>query len=180
MSKKSKNTILEKTGFKSWSQGIREISGWTQKEFETQKRVMRMRVANLNKLTGANLSAIEELFYKVKYEDRAKYYASKNKTVLPQNPIQKALSEMTTTKNAKGLALEKQEEIARNFVLDKFEGLAKVYKGADNIRNDLILDTITPKEANERLTAYAEQLKVLKRESPASWLALQDEEIGSL
>ena len=175
-----KNIILEKTGFKSWSAGIKAITGWTQKEFETQKRVMRMRVANLNKLTGAHLSAIEELFYKVKYEDKAKYYASKGKDVLPQNPIQKALSEMTTTKDAKGMALEKQEEIARRFVLDKFEGLAKVYHGANSIRNDLILDKISPAEANARLTKYAGQLKVLKRDNPATWLALQDEEIGSL
>ena len=184
MAKKT-NLMLQQSGFKSWSQGIREITGWTQKEFETQKRLMRMRVSNLNKITGTNLSAIEELFYKVKYEDRAKYYASKGKEVLPQNAIQKALSEMTTTKvitNKKGdvtKVMSRQQDIAKQFVMDKFEGLARTYKNVNETMQKLKNDEITIKEANEIMKKQADELKVLKRDNPTTWLSMQDEEFGS-
>lgn len=179
------NLMLKQSGFKSFSQGIREITGWTQKEFETQKRVMRMKVANLNKLTGAKLSAIEELFYKVKYEDKAKYYVSKGKAVLPQNAIQKALSEMSTTKvitNKQGEVLKvmsRQQNIAKQFVMDKFEGLARTYKNVNETMQKLKNDEITIEEANNIMKKQAEDLKVLKRDKPVTWLSLQDEEYGS-
>lgn len=184
MAKKT-NLILKQTGFKSFSEAIRTITGWTQKEFETQKRVMRMRVSNLNKLAGTNLSAIEELYYKVKYEDRVQYYQSKGKPILPRNPIQQALLDIKTTKvnvdkygNIKSAQL-KQIEAAKQFVLNKFEGLAKTYKSARDIRDKLINGEITAREANDLLSFEADRLKVLKTEDPTAWASAQDEEIGS-
>lgn len=178
MSKKSQKTILEKTGFKSFSQGIREITGWSQKEFETQKRVMRMRVSNLNKVAGTNLSAIEELFYKVKYEDRAKYYASKGKEVYEPSPIQKALQDIKTTK-VKTTPSARQMEVAKKYVFDKFEGLSKTYKNANEVMQKLNNGEITPKEANDQLTKVANDLKVLRKNDVASWASQQDENYGS-
>ena len=69
----------------SYSKAIREITGWTQKQFETQKRMMRYRVSKFNAFTGSNLSPIEQLFYKVRYENRKKYYEAQGKPVLPLN-----------------------------------------------------------------------------------------------
>lgn len=177
MAKKT-NLMLQQSGFKSFSQGIREITGWTQKEFETQKRLMRMRVSNLNKLTGAHLSAIEELYYKVKYEDKAKYYASKGKEVLPRNAIQTALLDIKTSKVKNG-GSERQKEIAKQFVLNKFEGLSRTYSSVNEIAQKLKDGKITTTEANTMMSQKAEELKVLKRDNPTTWLSLQDENYGS-
>ena len=178
MSKKSQKTILEKAGFKSFSQGIREITGWSQKEFETQKRVMRMRVSNFNKLMGTELSPIEELFYKVKAEDRAKYYVSQGKPVYPPSPIQQALQDIKTTK-IKGTPSTHQMEVARQYVFQKFEGLSNTYQKADNVMNDMLTGKISPQDANKKLTGIANEMKKLRSENVTTWASLQDEDYGS-
>lgn len=174
MSKKQIPTSLQEKGFKSYSRAIKEITGWTQKQFETQKRVMRYRVSNFNKATGANLSAIEELYYKVRYEDRAKYYASKGKDVLPPSPIQQALQDIKTTQSKTGLT-KGQFETAKKYLLDKFEGLGKTYKYARDVLDKLKSGEMTPTDAGKRLSQYAEAMKVMKTLSPATWLDAQDE-----
>lgn len=174
MAKKEIPTSLKEKGFNSYSQAIREITGWSKKEFETQKRVMRYRVSNFNKVTGSNLSAIEELYYKVRYEDRARYYASKGKEVYDPSLIQKTLKDIKTTP-VKNTISKNQSRVAKNYVLDKFEGLGKTYKYASDIIDKLKKDELTPRQANEKLKQYAEEMKVLKNKNPTSWLDAQDE-----
>lgn len=178
MAKRNVPTSLLEKGFKSYSRAIREITGWTQKEFETQKREMRYRVSNLNKLAGTNLSPIEELYYKVRYEDKAKYYASKGKEVYEPSPIQRALQDIKTTK-VKTTPSAKQFETAKKYVFEKFEGLSKAYKDAGAIVDKLNKGEISPKEANEQLRNFANKMKVMKQENPTSWASAQDEEFGS-
>ena len=173
-------TSLQEKGFKSFSQAIREITGWDKKTFETQKRVMRMRVSNLNKLTGRNFSAIEELYYKVKYEDKKAYYESKGKEVFEKSPIQKALEKMTTTKIKNGAASQKQIDIANNYVKSKFEGLSKSYPQAKSIIDKLEKGEITAEAADKQLADFGDKMKVLKRENPLTWASMQDEETGSI
>jgi hypothetical protein len=90
-----KNVILGQNSM-SYSKAIREITGWTQKQFETQKRLMRYRVAKFNLITGSNLSPIEQLYYRVKYEDKKSYYISQGKEPAPLNIIQQAIQDMKT------------------------------------------------------------------------------------
>ena len=90
-----KNVILGQNTM-SYSKAIKEITGWTQKEFETQKRLMRYRVGKFNLITGSNLSPIEQLFYRVKYEDRKQYYISQGKEPAPLNIIQQTIQDMKT------------------------------------------------------------------------------------
>ena len=174
MAKKEIPTSLKEKGFNSYSQAIREITGWSKKEFETQKREMRYRVSNFNKATGSNLSPIEELYYKVRYEDRARYYALKGKEVYEPSLIQKILKDIKTTP-IKNTLSKNQFRTAKNYVLDKFEGLGKTYKYASDIIDKLKKDELTPRQANEKLKQYAEEMKVLKSKNPTSWLDAQDE-----
>ncbi len=178
MSRKEIPTSLKEKGFKSYSQAIKEITGWTQKQFETQKRGMRYRVSNLNKLTGTRLSPIEELYYKVRYEDRAKYYASKNKEVFPPSRIQQALQDIKTTQ-VKTSPSARQFETAKKYILERFEGLGKTYKYARDVLDKLDKGEISPKDANARLSQYSDVMRVLKSENPTSWASAQDEEFGS-
>lgn len=178
MAKRKIPTSLEEKGFKSYSQAIKEITGWDTKTFETQKRTMRMRVSNLNKLTGTNLSAIEELYYKVAYEDKAKYYASKGKPVYEPSPIQKALQDIKTTK-IRGVAGSKQYEVAQQYIFDKFGGLGQTYQKAGDVLDSLLEGSITPAEANKKLSKIANALKWLKNRNPTSWARLQEENFES-
>ena len=163
----------------SYSKAIKDITGWTQKEFETQKRLMRYRVANFNKATGSKLSAIEELFYKVRFEDKQKYYASKGKPVKELNALQQALQDIKTTTSKKGLS-PYQEKIAKEYIEKRYEGLAKAYKGANNIMEDLKNGKITTQEANKKLSDYADRMRQLKDEDPSKWVEMHEsEEIGS-
>lgn len=179
MARREIPTSLKEKGFKSFSQAIKEITGWDKKTFETQKRVMRMRVSNLNKLTGKKFSAIEELYYKVKYEDKKAYYESKGKQVFDKSPIQKALEDMTTTKIKNDKATKKQSEVASNYVKSKFEGLAKTYKGARDILDKLDKGEISIEEADNALAKFGNDMKTLKNEDPLTWASMQDEEAGS-
>ncbi len=178
MAKRKIPTSLEEKGFKSYSQAIREITGWDTKTFETQKRTMRMRVSNLNKLAGTNLSAIEELYYKVAYEDKAKYYASQGRPVYEMSPIQRALQDIKTTK-VKTVEGSRQYEIARQYVFDKFSGLGTTYQKASAVLDDLLTGNVTPAEANKKLSKIANALKWIKNKSPQSWATFQDEQFTS-
>lgn len=163
----------------SYSKAIKNITGWTQKEFETQKRLMRYRVANFNKATGSKLSAIEELFYKVRFEDKQKYYASKGKETKELYPLQKALQDIKTTTSKKGLS-PYQEKIAKDYIVETYKGLAKTYTRADKVYQRLLNGEITPAQANRRLSVMARQMRQLKDEQPTKWIELhQTEEIGT-
>jgi hypothetical protein len=178
MSRKN-NLILQQSGYKSFSRAIRDITGWDVKKFETEKRLMRYRVSNLNKLTGANLSPIEELYYRVKREAREAYYKSKGQEIFAPSPIQKALAEIKTTKVNVAKVSARQDAIAKKYVQEKFEGFGRTYKQAGAILERLKNGEISAKEANKMLADYANKMKVLKREDPLTWATMQDEEIGS-
>ena len=92
----SRKTVILGQDKMSYSQAIKKITGWSQKKFETEKRLMRYRVAKFNQLTGSHLSAIEELFYRVRFEDRQAYYKSKGKPVNDYNPLQTLLKNLKT------------------------------------------------------------------------------------
>lgn len=159
----------------SYSKAIKEITGWTQKQFETQKRLMRYRVANFNKATGSTLSPIEELYYRVKFEARQDYYRAKGKPVNDYNSLQQALKDIKTTQSKGGIS-PYQEKIARDYILKRYEGLGKAFKNAQNILDDLEAQKITPAEANKKLKAYADEMRQLKDEDPAKWVESHEDE----
>lgn len=189
-----KTTILGQNRV-SYSKAIREITGWTQKEFETQKRLMRQRVSKFNQLTGSNLSAIEQLFYRVRYEDKKKYYESKGKPIKPLNPLQQALEDMKTSRLPKSTSLKIENgkivpatskgfdrvySIAKDFIENRYEGLANNFPRAREILNRLKNDEITPAEANELLADFADEMRNAKSDDPLGWQeAHGDFEIGS-
>ena len=180
----------------SYSKAIREITGWTQKEFETQKRMMRYRVSKFNAFTGSNLSPIEQLFYKVRYEDKKKYYESKGKQPLPLNDLQQAFQDMKATpfsrkseliiKDGKYVPQQMKKSdlqaynVAKDFIMKRYEGLANTYKEASDIMEELKAGNITPAEANKLFSDFADKARNMKNEDLTSWLdALNDDVQGS-
>lgn len=170
------------------SQAIREITGWTKKEFETQKRYMRYKVEKLNLLTGSNLSPIEQLYYNVRFKDLQKYYASQGKPVLELNPLQKALEKMKTgklkletdiTKGRDKKAYLEAEAVAKEFILARFEGLGKAYDEAQAVLDQLKADEITANDAKAQLEEIAEKMRDLKQTSPEEYIEAHNENYGS-
>ena len=181
----SKRLVLLGQNEVSFSKAIKEITQWDKKKFETEKRLMRQRVSNFNALTGSHLSPIEELYFKVRFEAQREYYASKGKQVLPFNELQTAIRDMSTAKiknisieqleaggieNVKSKAFEKQYEIAKNYILSRYDGLGRNFPEAQEILNQLENDEITTIEANDKLQKYAEEMRNLKDENPLKWL----------
>lgn len=176
----------------SYSKAIQKITGWTKKKFETEKRLMRYRVANFNKLTGSNLSAIEELFYRVRFEDRQEYYRAKGKPVLDYNDLQKFFKNIKTG-NAKELRLirvEREngliermsaEQYAKEYIIKRYEGLAKNFTRANEILEDLKAGFITTQDANKKLGDFADEMRALKNneETFEKWLNEHGNFIGS-
>lgn len=180
----------------SYSEAIRQITGWNKKQFETQKRLMRYRVAKFNAFTGSNLSPIEQLFYKVRFEARREYYVAKGYQPMQLNDLQQALQDLKASPFTRKQKLEiengkfkpqamskadlKALEISKNYIKERYAGLASNFPKANEIRNKLINDEITPAEANRLLADYAEEMRNLKDENPMKWIkAHGDEEIGS-
>ena len=181
----SKRLVLLGQDEVSFSKAIKEITQWDAKKFETEKRLMRQRVSNFNALTGSNLSPIEELYFKVRFEAQRDYYASKGKQVLPFNELQTAIRDMSTSKikdvafeelltggieNVKSKTFEKQYQIAKNYILSRYDGLGRNFPEAQEILNQLENDEITTIEANDKLQKYAEEMRNLKDENPLKWL----------
>lgn len=176
----ARKTIILGQNKLSYSKAIMQITGWTKKEFETQKRLMRYRVSNFNKATGSNLSAIEELFYKVRFEDKQKYYAAQGKPVLPLNALQQALQDIKTTHTQAGTISPYQMKIAREYIEKRYEGLAKAFTGANNIMEEMKAGKLSPAEANLMLSNFADNMRQLKDDNPMKWIeAHQNEDIGS-
>ena len=178
----------------SLSKAIKEITGWNTKKFETEKRLMRQRVSNFNMLTGANLSPIEELYFKAKFQAQREYYASKGKQVKPFNELQTAIRDMSTSKisNAsidqfttggieavKSKAFKRQYEIAKDYILSRYEGLGRNFVEAQRILDDLEADRITTMEANKQLQDFAEEMRNLKDENPLKWQDMHGDTIDS-
>lgn len=184
-----KTVILDQEKM-SYSSAIRKITGWSQKKFETEKRLMRYRVANFNKLTGSKLSAIEELYYRVRFEDRQNYYKSKGKPLLDYNPLQQFFKNIKTGK-ADALRLIRVEregglieymtasEYAKGYIIQRYEGLARNFPQANDILNDLRLGKISTQDANKKLQAFAEEMRVLKNDNPLAWIDLHGDFIDS-
>lgn len=194
----ARKTIILGQKQMSFSKAIQQITGWSKKEFETQKRLMRYRVQKFNYLTGSNLSAIEQLFYKVHYEAKRDYYVSKGYKPRPLNDLQQALQNMgaspTRTKsplkiiNGKVIktyegmtkAEKRAYEVAQQFIEKRFDKFAQKYGKAGEIMDLLKNGLITPDEANRELSAYAEKVRNLKNEDISSWLdEVDDDTIGS-
>lgn len=178
----SRNSVILGQNKMSYSKAIREITGWTQKQFETQKRLMRYRVEKFNLMTGSKLSPIEQLFYKVRFEDKQAYYASQGKPVLELNPLQRAIAEMKTGKltlKQGSRALAQAEAVAKDFILERFEGLGKSFKEAGEILERLKEDDITPRQAKAELEDIAERMRNLKKTSPEEWIEAHNENYGS-
>lgn len=190
-----KTTILGQKRV-SYSKAILEITGWSKKEFETQKRLMRYRVSKFNAFTGSNLSPIEQLFYKVRYEARKAYYEAKGKPVLPLNDLQQAFQDMKATaftrktnlvmQNGKFVPAQMSKadlqafNVAKDFIIKRFEGLANAFPEANAIMQDLKNGVITPAEANKQLSDLAEKMRNVKNEDLSTWFDLHyDQENGS-
>lgn len=190
---KTKRVILGQETV-SFSKAIKGITGWTNKQFETEKRLMRQRVSNFNMLTGSKLSPIEELYFKTKFQAQREYYASKGKKVLPFNELQTALTDMKTTKikdisieqfieggieNVKSKVFKEQYEVAKNYILSRYEGLGNNFPEAQAILDELETDKITTMEANDRLQKFAEEMRNLKDENPLKWQEMHGDTIDS-
>lgn len=176
-----KNVILGQNTM-SYSKAIKEITGWTQKEFETQKRLMRYRVGKFNLITGSNLSPIEQLYYRVKYEDRKQYYITQGKEPAPLNIIQQTIQDMKTGNvNLKigSKSYNQAIEIGKEFILNRFENFGKSFPKAQEILEQLRNGDITPRQAKTELEELAEDMRELKQNSPVEWIEAHDERFGS-
>lgn len=175
----------------SYSQAIKRITGWTDKQFETEKRLMRYRVSKFNKVTGSTLSPIEELYYRVKFEARRDYYRSKGQKVNDYNDLQSFFKNVKTGKYKEGQKISfidkegvKQymtiEEYGREYVLKRYEGLGKNFSQAEDVLNQLRNGEISTQDANKQLSQIADDLRVLKNENPETWIELYGESHDSL
>lgn len=176
MAKRTKITLGQNSV--SYSEAIRQITGWTNKEFETQKRLMRYRVRTFNEITGSNLSAIEELYYKVRFEDKRAYYEAQGKQTLEYNELQKALLDLKTTYRKGGT--ERQKEMLQEYTLQRFEGLLKAYpQDLAGYETKLKNGEISIKEFQTSMESYAEKMKTLWKTSPEDYLKAKGRQIGS-
>lgn len=188
----ARNTVILGQEKMSYSKAIRKITGWSQKKFETEKRLMRYRVANFNQLTGSKLSPIEELYYRVRFEDRQNYYKSKGKPVLDYNPLQQFFKNIKTGK-ADELRLIKvtrqdglveymtAQEYAKDYIIKRYEGLANNFTRAKEIIEELKAGLITTQDANKKLKDFAEEMRELKS-NPATalkWIEEHYDFVGS-
>ena len=177
----AKSVILGQTKM-SYSKAIQEITGWSKKEFETQKRLMRYRVERFNLMTGSNLSPIEQLFYRVRFEDKQAYYIAQGKEALELNPLQHAIARMKTGKlslKQGSKAFIQAESVAKEFILDRFSGLGQSFTEAREILDLLKNDEITPRQAKAELEEIAERMRNLKETSPEEWIEAHNEGYGS-
>lgn len=167
----------------TYSKAILKITGWTKKEFETQKRLMRYRVSTYNKaMHDANdtnkLSAIEELYYKVKFEARRDYYESQGKPTLEYNSLQKLLLDLKTTHRKE--PTEKQYELLKKFSEERFKKLVEHYpQDTKNIVQDFKNGKITLVEYNKKLGDFADEMRNLQKDNPAEYLKRKGQQIGS-
>ena len=174
-----KNTTLGQESV-SYSKAIREITGWSKKEFETQKRLMRYRVAKFNAVTGSNLSPIEQLYYRVKYEDRKAYYISKGKEPAPLNVIQRAIASMKTGKLTPGKQSYKEAyEAGAKFISERFEHFGQAFPKGQAILDAMNAGEITPAYAKKKLEELAEEMRELKEKSPNDYIEARDQSFGS-
>lgn len=176
MAKRTKITLGQ--NFVSYSEAIRQITGWTNKEFETQKRLMRYRVKTFNEITGSNLSAIEELYYKVRFDDKRAYYQSQGKQTLEYNELQQTLLDLKTTYRKGGT--ERQKEMLQEYTLKRFEGLVNAYSidlkpFVDKLKNG----TISINEFQLEMEAYASKMQELQKTDPAKYLKEKGRQVGS-
>lgn len=176
MAKRTKITLGQNSV--SYSEAIRQITGWTNKEFETQKRLMRYRVKTFNEITGSNLSAIEELYYKVRFEDKRAYYEAQGKQTLEYNELQQALLDLKTTYRKGGT--ERQKEMLQEYTLKRFEGLVNAYPldlkpFVDKLKNG----TISINEFQLEMEAYASKMQELQKTDPARYLKEKGRQVGS-
>ena len=176
MAKRTKITLGQNSV--SYSEAIRQITGWTKKEFETQKRLMRYRVKTFNEITGSNLSAIEELYYKVRFEDKRAYYEAQGKQTLEYNELQKALLDLKTTYRKGGT--ERQQEMLKEYTLQRFEGLLKAYPQAlAGYEAQLKNGEISIQEFQKQMEAYADKMHKLQKDDPAQYLKEKGRQVGS-
>ena len=174
-----KNVILGQTTT-SYSKAIREITGWSPKKFETEKRLMRYRVAKFNAITGSNLSPIEQLYYRERYNDRKAYYISKGKEPAPLNIIQKTIAEMKTGALKAGKQSYKEAyETGVKFINERFENFGRAYPKGQEILDALNAGEIMPAYAKKKLEALAEEMRELKQTSPLEWVEAHNEHFGS-
>ena len=176
----------------SYSKAIQEITGWDKKRFETEKRLMRYRVAKFNQATGSNLSPIEQLFYRVRFEDRQAYYKAQGKQVNDYNVLQSFFKNVKTGKYNPLQKIKYTDkdgttvyttlaEYGRHFVLDRYEGLGRSYSKAQAILDELKAGTIQPADANKLLAQFADDMRKLKNDPETfnDWVELHNNEIGS-
>ena len=176
MAKRTKITLGQNSV--SYSEAIRQITGWSKKEFETQKRLMRYRVKTFNEVTGSKLSAIEELYYKVRFDDKRAYYEAQGKKTLEYNELQQALLDLKTTYREGGT--ERQQELLQKYTLKRFEGLLKAYPQAlAGYEAKLKNGEISTKEFQKVLEAYADKMHALQKDDPAQYLKEKGRQVGS-
>ena len=176
MAKRTKTTLGQNSV--SYSEAIRQITGWSKKEFETQKRLMRYRVKTFNEITGSNLSAIEELYYKVRFEDKRAYYQSQGKPTLEFNELQQTLLDLKTTYRKGGT--ERQKELLQEYTLKRFEGLVNAYPidlkpFVDKLKNG----EISIQEFQNNMEAYATKMRDLHTTNTELYLKQKGRQIGS-
>ena len=165
----------------TYSKAILELTGWDKKKFETEKRKMRYRVKTFNELTGASLSPIEQLYYRERFNARREYYTSKGYEPLEYNELQKALFDIKTTQAKSQKTISAQYERLKDYTLYRYEGLAKSYSKASDIYEKLKNNEISVLEANEQLSKFADDMRVLRDDNREKWIEAHDitEQIGT-
>ena len=155
----------------SYSAAIREITGLSGKEFDTLKRVYRQRVTKFNKLTGSNLKPIEELFYKVRFEDKRNFYQSMGKEIKDYNSLQSAIMNISSSKK---ISL-KDIETARNDVMQRFKGLSEANNAGraimETLKNASPDDAAAVKKASEDFKQLADVMHDLKKNQPLDYIS---------
>lgn len=161
----------------TYSKAILKITGWTEKQFETQKRLMRYRVNTYNKAMGAKMSAIEELYYKVSFEAKQEYYRSKGKKTLEYNSIQQLLQDLKTTH---GKLTARQEKLLNEFSLKRFDGLIKNYpQSTAKMVQDFKDGKLTLAQFNKKMGDFADHMRDLQKNNVEQYLKEKGQQIGS-
>ena len=158
----------------SYSAAIREITGMSGKEFDTLKRVYRQRVKKFNELTGSKLSAIEELYYRVRFEDKRKFYQSIGKETKDYNSLQESILNISSSKKITA----KDIQIARNDVMQRFAGLSQSNnKGRlimEELQNANPNDVAAVKKAADEFKKLADIMHDLKENQPLEYISNVD------
>ena len=155
----------------SYSAAIREITGMSGKEFDTLKRVYRQRVKKFNELTGSKLSAIEELYYRVRFEDKREFYKSIGKEAKDYNSLQKSILNISSSKKI----TEKDIQIAKEDIMQRFEGLANSNNRGraimEELKNAAPNDASALKKASDSFKQLADIMHDLKEKQPLEYVS---------